>query len=210
MAPCSSWVDKNVYRPSHSSKPANNILDLNPFYDDEAIMYPELWSPTTQAFTVMAPMVVPRVYHSVALLLPNGTVFSGGGGLCGGCSQNHFDGQIFSPPYLFTSAGVPAPRPVINSVTSSTVLVGGTITATTGGSVSSWAMVRMGSTTHTVDTDQRRVPLTATANGNTYAMTVPSDPGVALPGYWMLFAINAAGTPSVAMTIQVVPLVPIG
>lgn len=172
-------------------------------------MYPELWSPQTQTFTVMAPMVVPRVYHSVALLLPNATVFSGGGGLCAGCSQNHFDAQIFSPPYLFTSTGALAPRPVINSVANSTVPVGGTITATTAGAVTSWSLVRMGSATHTVDTDQRRVPLTATANGNTYSMTVPADPGVALPGYWMLFAINAAGTPSVAKTIQVVPLVPI-
>jgi galactose oxidase len=173
-------------------------------------MYPELWSPKTQAFTVLAPMVVPRTYHSVALLLPDATVFSGGGGLCDGCSQNHFDGQIFSPPYLFASGGGPAARPAISSVSPAAVLVGGTLTVKTTGAVASFAMIRMGSATHSVDTDQRRVPLTATSAGtNTYTMQVPADPGKALPGYWMLFAINSAGVPSVATTVQVKPTVPI-
>jgi hypothetical protein len=32
---------------------------------------------------------------STALLMPDGTVFSGGGGLCGlDCKYNHFDGQV--------------------------------------------------------------------------------------------------------------------
>ena len=56
----------------------------------------------------MARQATPRTYHSTALLLPDGRVFSGGGGLCGTCSVNHADGEIYSPPYLFQG-----PRPVI-------------------------------------------------------------------------------------------------
>ena len=42
----------------------------------------------------MATGPTPRNYHSVALLLPDGRVFSGGGGLCGPCATNHPDAQI--------------------------------------------------------------------------------------------------------------------
>ncbi len=56
----------------------------------------------------MAQEAEPRNYHSVAVLLPDGTVFSGGGGLCGSCATNHPDGQIFCPPYLFNADGSPA------------------------------------------------------------------------------------------------------
>ena len=75
------------------------------FTDTGAVLSPELWDPATGNFTVMAPQAIPRNYHSVAVLLPDGRVFSGGGGLCGTCSTNHPDGQIYSPPYLFNPDG---------------------------------------------------------------------------------------------------------
>jgi len=153
---------------------------------------------------VMAPMAVARTYHSVAVLMPDATVFVGGGGLCAGCGMNHFDGQLWNPPYLFNSNGGAATRPVINTVSVSTVKVGGLITVNTNSAVTGFALVRMGSSTHTVNTDQRRIPLTpASAGTNAYTITVPNDPGVALPGYWMLFAINSAGVPSISKTIKV-------
>ena len=81
-----------------------------PFSDANSVLNPELWDPTTGQFTVMAPEAVPRNYHSVAILLPDGTVFSGGGGLCGTCATNHPDGQIFTPPYLLQRRRL-APHP---------------------------------------------------------------------------------------------------
>lgn len=135
--------------------------------------------------------------------MPDGTVFSGGGGLCGTlCPTNHLNGQFFSPPYLFLDDGVTAAtRPVIDSLSRSTVQVGGSIDITMSGPVSSFSLIRMGSVTHTVNTDQRRVPLVSTVNELVYTVTVPLDPGVALPGYWMLFAVDAAGVPSLASTV---------
>ena len=47
------------------------------FADTSAVRSPELWDPATGGFTTMAPEAVPRTYHSVALLLPDGRVFSG-------------------------------------------------------------------------------------------------------------------------------------
>ena len=178
-----------------------------PFYDNNSSLIPELWSPTTKQFTQLATGPTPRNYHSIAILMPNGTVFVGGGGLCGSCGvRNHFDAQIFSPPYLFQADGVtPAARPRITNV-STTMRVGSTIVVTLAAGTStkaSFSLVRLGSSTHTVNTDQRRAPLNAVPGENdTYTITLPSDPGKLLPGYWYLFALYN-GVPSVASIVKV-------
>ena len=190
------------------------------FTDVASVMTPELWDPATERFTALAPMQTPRNYHSVGLLLPDGRVFSGGGGLCGtGCPANHQDGAIFAPPYLYQPDGVtPAPRlaiqvtgsvPAATALTgpfnaSMSVLVGSTFAINASGPVSSFELIRLSATTHVINTDQRRVPLViAGVSGNSYAATMPADPGIVVPGYWMLFALDAKGTPSVATVIQV-------
>lgn len=143
--------------------------------------------------------------------------FSGGGGLCwvatiGGSSANcdksvdHADGQIFEPPYLFTATGAPAPRPIISALSNNTPKLGSTITLTiTSDSTASLALIRIGSVTHSINSDQRRVPLTnVVVSGSGYTATLPSDGGIVIPGYYYLFAISAGGVPSVANTIKVV------
>ena len=83
-------------------------------------------------------------------------------------------------------------------------MTGQTISVTTGGPVQSFALMRYDEATHSVDNDQRRIPLTiASSNGNSYQLAIPSDPGVALPGPYMLFATDANGTPSVSATISI-------
>ncbi len=172
-----------------------------PFSDNTAILTPELFNPATSSFTSVNPESIPRTYHSFALLLPDATIISGGGGLCGGCATNHPNAQIYSPAYLFKADGTKASRPVINSVSATNVAVGATITVSMNTAVTRFSLVRYGSATHSVNTDQRRIPLTPTASRLSYTVTVPSDPGVALPGPWMLFALDSAGVPSVAKTI---------
>ena len=173
-----------------------------PFSDAGAVMTPELWNPATGNWTQMAPMAVPRTYHGVALLLPDGRVMSGGGGLCGTCTTNHPDAEIFTPPYLLDADGAPRPRPAITQAPTSAPL-GSTISVTTDKPVTSFALVRSAEATHSVDNSQRRLPVTIVSSvGNTYQLKIPSDPGVALPGNWMLFALDGSGTPSVAATMN--------
>lgn len=174
-----------------------------PFSDATSQFTPELFNPASNTFTNMAPISIPRNYHSTALLLLDGTVMNGGGGLCGDCSTNHYDAQIWSPPYLFNAAGGKATRPVINSLSASSIKVGAVLTVNTNSPVTRISLVRMGSTTHTVNTDQRRIAFDNLKGGNTNQITIPGDQGKALPGYWMVFAMNAAGTPSVGKTLQV-------
>jgi galactose oxidase len=174
-----------------------------PFTDTGAATVPELWDPVTGNFSLMNADVTPRTYHSIALLLADGRVFSGGGGLCGACTTNHTDGRIFTPPYLLNANGTLRARPAITSAPA-TAVPGSTISVTTSAATPSFALVRASSVTHSVNTDQRRIPLTPSApNGTTYTLNIPSDRGVVLPGSYMLFALDANGTPSVAKFINI-------
>lgn len=176
----------------------------NAFTDNFAVLRPELFDPATETFTLMPPIAVGRNYHSVALLLPDARVMSSGGGLCGqGCAANHPDLQILSPHYLFNADGTPATRPVINSAPTSATH-GTRINVSTDSAIGSFSLVRLSSNTHAVNNDQRRIPLTFTASaGNNYQLSIPSNPGVVIPGYYMLFAMNADGVPSVSRSIQI-------
>ena len=174
-----------------------------PFSDDDSELNAEMWNPATGQFTLMAPEAEPRNYHSVAVLLPDGRVFSGGGGLCGTCSTNHPDGQIYTPPYLLNADGTLRLRPTITSAPTSAA-TGATITVTTAQPIAQFSMIRYGESTHSVDNDQRRIPLSVvSSSGDTYQLAIPSDPGIALPGPYMLFAVGPGGTPSVSKTITI-------
>jgi len=43
----------------------------------------------------------------------------------------------------------------------------------------------------------------STSGATSYTLSVPADPGTVLPAYYMLFALNAQGVPSVSATVQV-------
>ena len=83
------------------------IALANVFSDDDSVFAPEIWNPNTNTWTEVAPMAVERNYHSVGLLMLDGRIFMAGGGLCGSCTTNHADAEIYSPPYLFNSNGTP-------------------------------------------------------------------------------------------------------
>ncbi|WP_162069147.1 RICIN domain-containing protein [Burkholderia sp. THE68] len=174
-----------------------------PFSDDNAILTPELWDPATNAFSPLAAQAVPRTYHSVALLLNDGRVLSGGGGLCGACATNHTDVEILTPPYLLNADGSAASRPSLTSVPSDAQL-GTTIVVTASRGMRAFALMRSSSVTHSLNNEQRRVPLTFTVGtAGEYQLNIPSDPGVVVPGYYMLFALNAKGVPSVSRVLLV-------
>jgi hypothetical protein len=117
----------------------------------------ELWSPVTQTWTTLASMSKPRLYHSVALLLPDARVLVGGGGRFFGYSDptDQFNVEMFSPPYIFKG-----PRPVITSAPA-TASFGTTITVQTpdAASIAAVSLIKLGSVTHAFNADQRFLPL---------------------------------------------------
>jgi galactose oxidase len=186
---------------------AQGFTDLNP------IFAPELFDPATRTFTELSPEAIPRNYHSVSILLADGTVFSGGGGLCSvdgnitlaercHVTIDHPNGQIFTPPYLTTGA----PRPVISNLASASTAPGGELRVTMEGTAEgvTFSLIRIGSVTHSINSDQRRVPLIPQGTtGSEVLLKLPADSGIVLPGAWYLFAVSAQGVPSVAKTVFV-------
>jgi len=171
------------------------------FSNDGAIMAPELFDPANRGWSVMAPMARPRSYHSVAVLMPDGRVWAGGGGQCGDCAVNEANAQIYSPPYLFKGL-----RPSLSGMPASTVYgAEQEINAQVGDSgIQRFTLVRMSATTHSTNTDQRFLDLQyqLVADGR-FRLKMPTSGNIAPPGYYMLFAVSAKGVPSVASIVQI-------
>lgn len=177
---------------------------LRAFSDADSVLSAEIWSPDTGEFRRLADMVVPRNYHSIALLLKDGRILTGGGGLCGGCSTNHPDVEIFTPPYLLNADGTDATRPVLSGVPNS-VSPGESITVEMDTNANhTFALVRTSAVTHSVNNDERRIPVQVSAQAGTqFTLDIHSNPAVLIPGSYYLFAMNAQGVPSEASTILV-------
>jgi hypothetical protein len=79
-----------------------------------------------------------------------------------------------------------------------------TITTPQAGTIRWVSLVKNGVTTHSFDSGQRLVDLAITSQGDgTLEATVPTNPNIAPPGWYMLFLVNQEGVPSTANWIQV-------
>ena len=74
---------------------------------------------------------------------------------------------------------------------------------TDSGGISAVMLVAPGATTHANDMHQRAVRLQNSGKGNSLSVSVPAQAGLLPPGYYMLFAINGKGVPSVARFVRV-------
>lgn len=163
-----------------------------------------IWDPATGGWTLGGTATKFRLYHSTALLLPDGSVLTGGGG--GRGPVDNLNAEIYYPPYLYSKdgSGSPAPRPTIVSA-SALVKAGQQISLTMGGAdpVSRVTLLRMGAVTHSNNVQQRFFNLTLSQSGNTVTAQLPNNGNDLLPGFYLIFAFNAAGIPSVAQVTKV-------
>ncbi len=175
------------------------FVDINPA---DAARTAELWDPKKPTeWATLAANSKMRVYHSVSLLLPDGTVLHGASGnAMSGANivpdeKNH---EIFSPPYLFKGA-----RPTITSAPAS-VGPGETFSVATpnAAQITEVRWIRLGSVTHAFDAGQRANTLTFTQTSTGVTVTAPATVNKAPPGHYMLFVLNRNGVPSAAQIIR--------
>ena len=151
-----------------------------------------LYDPVANTWATMATESDYRGYHSTALLLPDGRVLSSGG-------DNHGNGQVFSPPYLFNGA-----RPAIGS-TPSAASYGETFFVGTAdaASVTRVTLTRLGALTHAQNWDQRYAVLGFSQAAGGLNVTAPTSVNNAPPGYYLLWLLNGAGVPSEGRFIRI-------
>jgi fibronectin type 3 domain-containing protein len=160
-----------------------------------AVLPAEIWSPDTETWRIVASMHAPRLYHSIALLMPDGRVWISGGGRIDDLTAptDQFNNEFYSPPYLFKGA-----RPTITAAPA-TLQYGQPFTVLTpdAASIAKVTLMRFGAVTHTFNTGQRFIPVSFTASSGALTVTAPPN-NQAAPGNYMLFIINTNGVPSVA------------
>jgi hypothetical protein len=183
-----------------------NAAGFNLMPTSSAVLAAELWNPATENWTVLGRMSHYRVYHSTALLLPDGRVLSVGSGqpAAGGLTDD-YTAEIFSPPYLFNADGSLAARPNLDNVPLS-VGYGATMTVTTANptGITKATWIRLSSVTHAFNMNQRMnyLPISARGTG-TVTLQTPANGNLAPPGHYMLFLVNSSGVPSVAKIVRI-------
>ncbi|HEV8690988.1 MAG TPA: galactose oxidase-like domain-containing protein [Ideonella sp.] len=163
----------------------------------------ETWDPATGAWTPGATAAKARLYHSISMLMPDGTVLTGGGGAPGPVANTN--AEIYFPPYLYKTdgSGLPATRPGI--LTAPTAAGWGQVIPVAMNNknvVARMTLVRFGAVTHAFSNEQRFQDLSFTQNGKNLNVTLPASANNAPPGYYMLFAVDANGVPSKAKVLR--------
>jgi hypothetical protein len=167
-------------------------------HDDHAVLEPELFNPKDENWYPMAPMVVDRLYHANALLLPDGRVMTAGSNP--DRRMNELRIELFRPPYLFRGK-----RPMISKYPKSiSYNQGFEIETNDANDIKAVALIRQSVTTHCVNTEQRYIELEHTQqNSNTLSVKVPSNKNIIPPGYYMLFIVKENDVPSIAPFVLV-------
>ncbi|MGH8249488.1 MAG: galactose oxidase-like domain-containing protein, partial [Steroidobacteraceae bacterium] len=162
----------------------------------------EIWDPSTGQWTRGANAVRARLYHSTALLLPDASVLVAGGGSPG--PQNNDNVEVYYPPYLYDASGGWAARPAI-STAPTFVDIGQAFAVDLAGApqVERVVLVKTGSVSHSFNFDQRFIELTFQRNGSRLTVQAPARAADAPPGFYLLYVINPAGTPSVGRIVRI-------
>jgi hypothetical protein len=161
----------------------------NPVYEAS------IFDPATTTFDPVAADPEARGYHSSAFLLPDGRVMATGDNPGNG-TWNH-NVSIYTPPYLLKGI-----RPTITSVIDNEWVYGDTQRITVDRPIVKAELIRPAAVTHSSDPNQRFVDLPLSVDGNNVDLNVTSNPNLAPPGWYMLFAVDANGVPSVAKWVH--------
>jgi hypothetical protein len=167
----------------------------------DAIFEAEIYHPDTGggpgSWTMAAKSRVARLYHSVALLMPDGKVITSGSNPARKTEELRI--EVFWPPYLFAGE-----RPACTP-SETEIHYGGTLTAAVAdaGQIGAACLIRPGATTHSADGEQRLVDLPHQVSGlGELNLQLPSSATIAPPGWYMLFVLSTAGVPSEASWVH--------
>ncbi|MFI1932002.1 galactose oxidase-like domain-containing protein [Streptomyces sp. NPDC020330] len=171
------------------------------------ILKAQSYDPKTNTFKEAAEPTVGRNYHSEALLLPDGRVATFGSDPLYGDKDNTKLGkfeqrmEVYTPPALHRGKD---DRPVIGDGPETTER-GATVTYESADAdrIATARLMRPSAVTHTTDVEQRSIELGLKKGDGKVSVTVPDDPTLVPPGWYMLFVTDADGVPSEAKWVKV-------
>ncbi len=161
------------------------------------VLYPEMFDPVSETWTVWPAATVPRMYHGLALLLQDGRVWTAGTTPTGFIKEVRV--EIFNPWYTSET------RPTISGNLTGGAY-GGTITIPTpnAADITKVSLVRVSSTTHHYNTDQRLIWLQITGKtSSSVTVSAPINSKLAPPGYYLVHILNGTGVPSIGTFIKI-------
>jgi hypothetical protein len=162
-----------------------------------AVHAAEVWDPASGRWSLLADNRVTRVYHSTTILLPDGRILHTGSG-DGAELPRELNAEVFSPPYLFRGV-----RPSVSGAPGAVAYGQQFFVATPdAGQVVRATLVRLGSTTHGFDQNQRFLELTLARSAGGLTLAAPSGPNLAPPGHYLLFVLDSDGVPSVGLVLR--------
>src|SRR5690606_26741 len=188
---------------------SNNLLHDPTSQDVGQVAYlSEIFDPATESWSTAAAVTIGRFYHSLTLLLPDATILSTGGGSPG--PLTNLNAQVYYPGYLFRDEGKRAGRPETGQAPVALPLVVGPassfeIASPEAAGIERVTLVGTGSVTHSFDMNPRFVEPAFSVQGSRIRVTLPSNAYETPPGYYMVFIIDRAGTPSEARMIRIDP-----
>jgi hypothetical protein len=165
----------------------------------EGVLPSEIWDPALETWTTVAPQSTPRLYHSTALLLPDGRVLSAGGGHLANL-PSYYSAEIYSPAYLFKG-----PRPTITNAPDSVPYGTATFTVNSpeADNIASVSLIALASVTHSIDMNQFYTELSFTKGSGQLSISAPQNGDQVPAGYYMLFIVDKTGVPSVARIMKI-------
>jgi hypothetical protein len=177
-------------------------------YGDGRARQVEIYDPDSDSWVLGPAQREDRTYHSTAVLLPDGRVFSAGDDRYPSESDGAFsltdNAEIYSPPYLFTGS-----RPKIDAAPQTAAWGDRFGIESDGGTVDRAVLMAPGATTHAFDQHQRHVELEVARTVANQGVDVVAPPSgeVAPEGWYMLFLLDD-GVPSKASWLRIDPNAP--
>jgi hypothetical protein len=156
----------------------------------------EIFDPVTETWTLLPAMAVPRLYHSSALLLPDGRVWTAGTTYTR--VSRELRTEYYSPDYYSVSRPTISAQPVAGDY-------GGLIVIPTPNpqDIDAVSIIRLGTESHAYNVDQRLIWLQISSR-SAIDLTVqaPVNAKIAPPGYYMIHVLKQ-GIPSKAKMIKI-------
>ena len=196
------WIPPMAFRRMHAN--ATLLLDGRVLVTaggmrgrEQPILETELFDPRTETWRLGATCSVGRTYHSVAVLLPDGRVWTGGGNLAWGLDELRI--ELYTPGYCLEED-----RPAITASPPSVAYDSPfEVRVASPTPLLEASLVRPGSVTHSFNVDQRWVGLqVASATKTKLELRSPPNAELAPPGWYLLTVLDEHRCPAEARWIR--------